>query len=141
MRGHTLIELAFVLLLTGVATTSFAPAARRYRDRASVVSAREAVIGLFAEARSAAIAAGAASVRITSDPWIATAITEDSTLRTVRVGSDFGVVMELSGDRAETEVRYDALGLGRFASETLVFRRGRASTEVIVSSYGRVRRR
>ncbi|HSH75268.1 MAG TPA: hypothetical protein VLA09_06275, partial [Longimicrobiales bacterium] len=69
MSGHTLIELVFVLLLLGVAATSVAPAARRARDHAAVTGAREALVGLLAEARATAVESGAASVRISRNPW------------------------------------------------------------------------
>ena len=41
------------------------------------------------------------------------------------------------GDR----LAYDALAVGRVASGTLTFRRGDAESSVVVSGYGRVRRR
>lgn len=144
MRGHTLIELTFVLLLVGVATASAAPSARRLRDRTAVVGAREAVVGLLAEARLAAIETGSASVRIAADPWRAEAVGGGSggaTLRRVALATDFGVTLELSGARTDIELSYDALGLGRVASQTVVFRRGDSATELVVSGYGRVRRR
>jgi Tfp pilus assembly protein FimT len=141
MRGHTLIELTFVLLLVGVATASAAPSARRLRDRTAVVGAREAVVGLLAEARLAAIETGSASVRIAADPWRAEAVSGGATLRRVALGVDFGVTLELGGARTDVELSYDALGLGRVASQTVVFRRGGAATELVVSGYGRVRRR
>ena len=141
MRGHTLIELVFVLLLVGVATATAAPAARRQRDRSLVVGAREAVVGLLAEARFAAVESGSASVTLSVSPARAEASAAGMPLRQVALGADFGVTVALSGGATEAELTYDGLGLGRMASQTVTFRRGGETTELVVSAYGRVRRR
>lgn len=141
MRGHTLVELLFVLFLTGVTAASIAPAARRQRDRASVVGAREAVVGLLAEARLAAIESGSARVRITASPATAEALERGGSLRTTALAAEFGVTVSLSGAASQADLDYDELGLGKMASQTIVFRRGREATELVVSAYGRVRRR
>jgi hypothetical protein len=62
-------------------------------------------------------------------------------LRRVDLTAEFGVSLGLSGARSEVELRYDTLGLGRMASQTVVVRRGRAVTALTVSAYGRVSRR
>lgn len=141
MRGHTLIELAFVLLVFGAAATLLVPSARRLRDRSAVISARETVVGLLAEARLAAVERGKASVRIASVSGRAEAIAGAVPLRNVELAADFGVEVALGGGRPEVELAYDALGLGRVASQTISFRRGEAVAELVISSYGRVRRR
>lgn len=141
MRGHTLIELLLVLTLMGATATSLAPAARSYRDRASVVGAREAMVGLLNEARAAAVATGAARLRVASGPWAAAVIAADSTLRSVDFESEFGVTLTLTGGQLDVELAFDALGLGRMAGQTVRFRRGETEAELVVSSYGRVRRR
>jgi type II secretory pathway pseudopilin PulG len=140
MRGHTLIELLFVLFLVGVTTTSLAPVVRRQRDRALVVGAREAVVGLFAEARIAAMESGGASVRLVANPARAEAVSDARTLRGSAIAEEYGVSLSLGGSET-VEVIYDALGLGRVASQTIGFARGGETTELIVSAYGRVRRR
>ncbi len=141
MRGHTLVELTFVLLLVGVAAASVAPTARQLLERAAVVAAREALVGLLAQARLAAIETGGASVWIDSGSGLAEAIARGATLRRVVLTTDFGVTLQVSGAWPRVELRYDALGLGRMTSITIVLRRGGAAAELIVSSYGRVRRR
>ena len=141
MHGHTLIELLLVLILMGATTASLAPTARRYRDRGSVVAAREALVGLLAETRVAAMRAGEARLWITSEEAAARVSAADSILRSVDFGGEFDVVLDLSGGRAEVDLEFDALGLGRMAGQTIRVRRGDAIAELIVSSYGRVRRR
>jgi type II secretory pathway pseudopilin PulG len=140
MRGHTLVELTFILLLMGVAVASVAPTARKARDRAAVAAAREAVVGLLAETRVAAIEAGGASAWIDSGSGLAEALARGTTLRRLSLTTDFGVRLELSGGQPRVELRYDALGLGRMTSITIVFSRGAAAAGLVVSSYGRVRR-
>jgi prepilin-type N-terminal cleavage/methylation domain-containing protein len=139
-RGLTLVELVVVLLLIGVTTASIAPAARRQRDRALVAGAREAVVGLVAEARTAAMATGAASLRIVADPARAEVVSQARILRAAAIGDDFGVTLAIGGS-SQVELTYDALGLGRVASQTIAFTRGGETTELVVSGYGRVRRR
>jgi len=140
MRGHTLIELLLVLTLLGASTASLAPTARRYRDRSTVVAAREALVGLLSEARLAAMEAGSGRLVLSRDPWVARVMIGDSTVRAVELGAEYQVELELEGGRAEAEVAFDALGLGRMASMTIGVRRGDALAALVVSAYGRVRR-
>lgn len=139
-RGYTLFEICAALLLAAMAASALLPAARDLLDRMAVVAAREAVAGLVADARVAALIHGGASVHLASGPWRAWAQVGDSAFETVGLEEDLAVTVELSRARAATELRYDALGLGQVASETLRFRRGAAASSLVVSGYGRVRR-
>ncbi|MGD8602216.1 MAG: hypothetical protein PVF19_12755, partial [Gemmatimonadota bacterium] len=114
---------------------------RRLKDRGTVVAAREALVGLLGETRAAAMRVGEARLHITSDPASASASVSDSTLRSVDLGGELGVAVELSGGRAEVDLEFDGLGLGRMAGQTIRLRRGEEISELVVSSYGRVRRR
>jgi hypothetical protein len=105
-----------------------------------VVGAREAVVGLLAEARLAAIESGSASVRITVGTASAEALAGGMSLRAAALGADFGVTVTLSGAATQVDLAYDGLGIGRMASQTITFRRGREVTQLIVSAYGRARR-
>jgi prepilin-type N-terminal cleavage/methylation domain-containing protein len=139
-RGHTLLELSVALALAAVAATSFLGATRGLRERAAVISAREALAGLFAEARVAAVASGGATVHVRSAPaeaWYEAAGTER---RRIRLGRDEGVSVTLNRGRTASDLRYDPLGLGQVASETFRLRRGKAEATLVVSGYGRVRR-
>jgi Tfp pilus assembly protein FimT len=141
MRGHTVVELLLVMTLMAASAASLAPAARLYRDRAAVLAAREAFVGLLAEARAAAMEAGRGEVHVTSDPWEARAVVGETTVRAVALARDYDVGLTLSGGRSEVVLRFDALGLGRLANQTVVFSRGEARAELTISAYGRVRRR
>jgi type II secretory pathway pseudopilin PulG len=140
MRGHTLVELLLVLTLMGVTGASLAPTALRYRDRAAVLAAREAMVGLFAEARLAAMATGEAWVGVRTGPSTASASTAGAALRTVDFSTEFGVALSLGGGGTTVDVRFNSLGLGSMASQTVRFGRGETVAELVVSTYGRVRR-
>lgn len=139
--GYTLVELAFVVLLLGMTGLMVLPSVHRLGDRMAVVGAREAVAGLFAEARIDALQLGGATVRIRSGPWRAWAEAGDSVLGRVDLARDFSVSVSIGRGGSSADVHYDALGMGQVASETLTFLRGDERTELVISGYGRVRRR
>lgn len=138
--GYTLVELCSSLLLVALAGSALLPWARDLRDGLAVVAAREAVAGLLAEARVHAVAGGGATVHVRAGPWTAWAEVGDSVIGRVSLEEELGVSVILSRGRVATALRYDALGLGQVASETLLFRRGDAGRALVVSGYGRVRR-
>ncbi len=140
MRGYSLIELVLALTLMATGTSLVVPNVRKLGDRMGVVAARESVAGLILDARAAAMAGGEGAVLISSGPWRARSTTGTATIRSLEIERGLGVTVALSGGRADTAVRFGPLGLGRFASETVEFRRGEARARLVVSSYGRVRR-
>lgn len=107
----------------------------------AVVAAREAVAGLVAEARAEAMARGSAVVVVETSPGSASLEAPGRPVRRIPVQADLGVEIALSRGRGAAELRYNVLGLGQVASETVSFRRGRAEAALVVSGYGRVRRR
>ena len=139
-RGYSLVETVVVLAIFAMTVASLAPAARRYRDSSTVVAARESVVGLIAEARVRALGKGDIIVHLGGDPFRAWVTQSDSVVRTLSLGRELGVTLELARGRTGTRLAYDALALGRIASETLTFRRGSAERSLVVSAYGRVRR-
>ncbi|MGD8318980.1 MAG: type II secretion system protein [Gemmatimonadota bacterium] len=139
-RGYTLLELMATLVLVAIVGPAVVGAGHGLRDRAAVVGAREAVAGLLAQARMEARSWGGARVHLRAEPWEAWVEAGGVVRRRVALQAEWGVEVALSRSRTETVIRYDALGLGRVASETLRFRRGDAGTALVVSGYGRVRR-
>jgi type II secretory pathway pseudopilin PulG len=141
MRGHTLIELLLVLTLMGATGASLAPTALRYRDRGSVLAAREAIIGLLTDARLAAMERGEAWVRIETNPSMASVSTVDGVLREVDVSGEFDVAVALGGSATTVDLRFNSLGLGVMSAQTIRFARGSQAAELVISAFGRVRRR
>ena len=140
-RGYSLLETVVVVAIFAMTVASLAPAARRYRDSSTVIAARESVVGLIAEARVRALGKGGITVHLEGDPFRAWVTQSDSVVRVLSLGRDLGVTLVLARGRTETRLAYDALALGQVASETLTFRRGSAERSLVVSGYGRVRRR
>jgi len=77
---------------------------------------------------------------IESEPWRAWIQLSDSVGRVVSIEEASGVQVILSRGRSQAEIAYDALAVGRIASETLVFRLGGENAGLTISSFGRVRR-
>lgn len=139
-RGYTLVELSIVLALMALSAPFLLAAGHRMRDRAAVVSARERVAGLVAEARMAAMSWGGATVHLTTDDGAAWFEAGGAVRRRLLLADDPGVAVVLPRGRTTSDLAYDALGIGRVASETLRFQRGEAESVLVVSGYGRVRR-
>ena len=64
MRGHTLIELLFVLTLATVGASAFVSSARKLRDRLVASAAREMLVAGFADARAISVRSGGATLTI-----------------------------------------------------------------------------
>ena len=139
-RGYTLLELSAVLALMAAAVSIVLSAAEGTRDRWAVESAREQVAGLFAEARTSAVAWGGATVHLSVSEAAAWYEAGGVERRRVELAEDGDLELLLPRGRTDAELRYDALGLGQVASQTLRFRRGAAEATLVVSGYGRVRR-
>jgi prepilin-type N-terminal cleavage/methylation domain-containing protein len=139
--GFTLLEVVATLLLLGMAMSMLLPAARRVRDRSAVVGAREAIVGMVSRTRAHALAGGGATLTLTSGSAEARIQSGDTILERIYVGRGFGVNVELSRGRDSASVSFDALGIGRVASQTVRLRRGDNEAALVISAYGRVTRR
>lgn len=138
--GYTLVELVSVLVLLAVGASAFAPTARRFAERATVLSAREEVVRSLGRARAAAVSYGGASVTIRARPPSVRISAGGRVMRDVAIG-DGHLEMELSGGGDSTTLRFGPLGIGRFSNGSVTLRRGGVEAGLVVSSYGRVRRR
>lgn len=136
--GFTLLELAAVLLLLGFSLGGLLPAARRQLDRIAVLGAREEVAGLFHRARAEAVAFGGATIHLDSGNASAKLLAGGEVVDQVALMDEYRVTLLLSRGRSEAELSFDPLGLGRVASQTLRFHRGKAEAGLVVSSLGRV---
>jgi prepilin-type N-terminal cleavage/methylation domain-containing protein len=140
-RGFTLLELATALTLLAVVMSHFLPAARRQLDRLAVVGAREELVGCFHRARQVAVQEGGSTLRIVADPPGAQLFAGGRLLESFPLSDPYRVTVTLSRERKEAELSFDALGLGRVASQTILVERGEARAALVVSSLGRVSKR
>lgn len=137
--GFTVPELLTVLLLLSLGVAFLVPAARRLVDRMAVVAAREAVVGMIVRARARAVAVGGAELELDPARNRVEVLEAAGGGRSIDLARQFGVELGPAG-AATSRLRFDPLGLGRTASRTLEFRRGRVADTLTISAYGRVRR-
>jgi len=143
--GFTLAETATALVVASLATLSLAPSLSGVTDRLAAEGARESLAGMISEARTRSIGTGDVTVVVAGPPWFATLNSGRSTVRELPL-DESGVTVELGtgngqGTKLRKEFSFNALGLGKVASQTLTFSRGKAKAQLIVSSYGRIRRK
>jgi hypothetical protein len=133
-----MVSLAVLAAMMAMAT----PRLVELGDRAEARAVREQLVGLVTQARAMGVARGGATLVLESAPPSARVLAGDSVLRSVRLGSaERPAELRLPSGRSSVTLTFDALGIGRFASGTIVVRRGSAEAGIVVSSYGRVRRR
>ena len=118
------------------AGTAVIPAARRTADAAALVGAREAVAGMVVRARGEAMLLGGAALHARASDGAVWVAAGDSVIALRRVGAEFGVALEVGA--AEIDLPFDALGIGRRTSRTLILRRGAGEVRLVVAAYGRV---
>lgn len=139
-RGVTLAELATVFVLLAVGLAAALPPAAGLRDRLAVGRAANEVVALLVRARAVAPRFGGARVEVSAATDELRLVADDSVLARARLGEGVRVDLVLTNGRDEADIVYDALGIGRVASRTIVVGRGRAADTLRVSSYGRVAR-
>lgn len=140
MRGHTLVELLIVLLLLAVGTWVFVPTARKLRDRAVASAGRETLVAGFAEARATALRAGGARLTIRRASPAYRVDTAERTGPWVGLNEPYPRI-RIDAGRDSISVDFDRMGLGRLASHSIGVSVGEVERHLVVSSYGRVRRR
>jgi len=139
--GFTLLEIITVLTILGLALGEVLPVGRHLMDRMAVLGAREATIGLFHRVRMRAVAEGGARLVVEISPPAMRIVIGESSVGSEELVLDNGVELALSRNRTVVEFTFDAMGLGRVASQTLRFSRGRAQADLVVSSFGRIKRK
>jgi prepilin-type N-terminal cleavage/methylation domain-containing protein len=138
-RGHTLLELTIVLSLLGLIAAVAVGSARRQADELAARAAREELAGLIQRARVEARLPGEARVALRNGGPAALRVPPDSVIAVVDPGEE-GVRFRIHGSRDAAELRFGPLGIGRAASLTVSLERGSASSTLVVSSHGRIRR-
>lgn len=134
------MEMVTVVTLMALLVAELLPAARKQRNRMAVVGAREEVAGVFHRARMAAVARGGATITLRALPPQVRLSAGGETLLRADLEREYGIELTLSRNRSVVDLHYDALGIGRVASQTLIVARGGEEVRLVVSSYGRVRR-
>ena len=136
--GHTLLEVLLTLAILGVVAGMAAPPLASALDGIAVRSARTQLIAFATRTRSIARLHGGARLGLDAGEdraWIEYGGVARDTLDFADAGIDF----ILSTPAATRIIRYDALGIGRLANESMELRRGRVSARATVSAYGRLR--
>lgn len=139
-RGTTLIELLMVLLLLGLLLALAVPPMARWRDAVAARAARDELAAGLAWTRLSALSHGGSTIVVdapTATFWTTTPAGPGRT--PVNLAERYAVRLEM-GSAERVSIEYDALGVGRHASRTIRFRRGRAEAGLVVSGYGRFRR-
>ena len=137
--GHTLLELALVLGLAGLLAGIAAVAVIRTRDELAVRRARDASAAMTAQARSVAIATGSATLVVDLSAAVIRLDEAPAGAAPIDLAA-LGVTVSSEPASDSVRIEFDGMGLGRVASRTLSFTRGRARAGIAISSYGRVRR-
>jgi type II secretory pathway pseudopilin PulG len=138
--GCSLLELIVALTVLAILLGMAVPAARTSRDALAVRAARAELAAALARTRAAAIASGGARLEIDATRGLMSIITTggDTVGSPLALGDRHAVTVS-TGAAGPATIRYDGLGIGRFASRTIVIQRGRAEARIIVSAYGRWR--
>ncbi len=129
-----------VLALVGAFASWVLPRFTGANDLIAVLAARESLLTTLRSARTMATLRGGATVVLVTDS--ARVRIEPGGLDPLifPIGSDHGVALQSSGG-GTIRLRFDRMGLGRFASRSVDVTRGSVSRSISISSYGRARRR
>ncbi len=135
--GYTLIEMTIVLVLVAVMAGASITALVGLRDRLTVRFAAIEATRALADARSMALAAARrTAVRIDAGRNTLTVLSGADTMRTLRL-DDYGVQVRTTRD----SIAWGPTGIGwGAATATITLSRGSATTALVVSRLGRVRR-
>lgn len=139
-RGYSLLEVLVVLSLVGAGASLLAERLRHFGDGIAARAVREEIVGLVSTARARGRASGGAELLLHEDGRYVIRSGRDHDRFGV-ISRSPGVALTLSGGRDSVVVRFDRLGLGRMASTTISVRAGTIERAVVLSAYGRLRRR
>ncbi len=140
-RGFTLIELLIVVAIIGALAMLAAPRVGRSLGRQSVRGAREAVAGMHATARAAAVQRGRATQLVFSGNTVLILTRHpvtgvlDTVGQPVDLMSRHGVTLNAS----RSSLQFDPRGLGTEGSATTItVTRGPYSEQLVINMWGRL---
>lgn len=139
--GTSLLEVTVVLTLLAVALSVGFQTVAPILHRIQIVGASDEVIALVHLARSEALRVGEAELAIDVRTGVVTVRVVDRTVRTAYLSADYGVELWTSSRQVPVELRFGPLGLGIFAGQTVTLTAGSTRGRVVISPYGRARRR
>lgn len=137
-HGTTLVEHVAALVILATLLGLAAPPISGLRSRILVDRAVADLRGALLETRSRSVGRGAALV-LHRTPPSASVVVGGRVERTVGLAGVGGVVTIDFGGGESRVIRFDALGIGRFASASVRFASGGVERRVVVSSWGRAR--
>ena len=139
-RGISLLSLVVALSVLGLVLAGTLPRVALLLDRFACHAARETLMAKAERARSEAGRHGAAQLIVDPDSsrvWIeVSGVPRDM----VDLRDRYGVRVIRPRGVPPVRLRFDRLGIGRFASRTFQLGRGGAWATLTVSSYGRLGR-
>jgi Tfp pilus assembly protein FimT len=139
-RGTTLLELALVLVITGLALAMAVPAVSSLRDRLAVDGAAALLVSAHARARMIAAAEGRVVVLSLWTDSIVVQAVESPTDTVVRWKGTGPASHHVSMTGLPRQIAFGPNGIPLgFANGTYLASRGGARRQVVVSRYGRVR--
>jgi hypothetical protein len=118
--------------------TSLTPRFGQLLDRWAVLLARDHLVSLISQARAVAQVRGGADLVLETATGRAAIEIDGESVATLDL-RPWRVSVSAGSGRDSVLLRFDALGIGRIASQTLRLSRGAAEAQVIISSFGRVR--
>lgn len=139
-RGSTLLELAIVLAVAGILVAMAAPAVGALRDRLAADAAADLVVAAHARARLIAAMEGRVVVlSLDLDSVVIRAVESPAdTIRRWRGPGPASRGVTMTGVPKQVVFGASGIPLG-LANGTYLASRGRATRQVVVSRYGRVR--
>lgn len=139
-RGYTLLEVLVVVSMIGTFVSIIGGPAGGLRDSLAARAVVEDVVAVVRSARAEGRARGGSLLWLHDDGRYSIH-GPDGVVRRGAVALNRARALELSAGRDSVALRFDRLGLGRMASTTVRIRAGNEERSVVVSAYGRVRRR
>lgn len=138
-KGVGLLDLVVTLAVLGLLMSISAPRMAGGPDRWIAAQATEEVVAILYQARLEARRHGGSVVEARTGEGIFVRVPGEGEVARW-APADARTRFEVAGARDRAELAFGPTGTGRFANATLQVHRGGVTREVVLSSYGRIRR-